>query len=520
LTSACYSCRTALAALTLLASSLLQAQSQTTPKPNARSGSAGGQKARNIVLDEPAIYKRWPGEEVPWIISDGELSAWKKLTTNQERDNFIAAFWQRRNPEPASVENKYQAEYYRRIAYANEIFGAAMPGWRSDRGRVYILYGPPNSIESHPEGGICLRQREKGRGRTETYPVEVWRYSYLQIGQDIKPNVQIEFADPCRCGEYHLIPNSSEGDKLLRPPDISLEAEMESVRSAPTVKFKDLEEVINTKTRNNSLPFDMQVAYLKATRDTGLVPVIIRGANRNLTFVNKDGMQRSEIHILGRFTALTGRVVATFEDPIHVDIPAELMDRFMDREWLYWKALPLRWGYYRLDIVVKDVNGDKMGTSAQAVIAPYSGDKLANSTLLLSDRSQQASSRDMASGAFVAGATKIHPRLPTGGKPATFKRDRDSSVNLWMQVYNLPVDEKTRRASARIEYQVADTSKNEAVQNITESTDQMGDVGNQLTLQKSLPLATLAPGRYEVTIKISDLISGQKLSSAVQFAVE
>lgn len=501
-------------------------------------------------------YKRWLNEDVRWIITDEEMSAFKKLATNAERDQFIEQFWLRRDPTPDTEENEYKEEHYRRIAYANEHFAAGVPGWRTDRGRMYIMYGKPDSIDAHPAGGPYLRPAEEGGGSTSTYPFEVWRYRYLDgIGQEI----EIEFVDTCGCGEYHMTMDRSEKDALKNVPNAGL-TDMEAMgmankadrfrgveqlgkgffnsdasqqtkqfdrletfaklNRAPEIKFKDLEAVVNTKIRYNLLPFDVRVDYVKITSDTVLMPITVQVPNRELTFINKDGVQRGVVNIFGRMTTLTGKVAQTFEDTLRLDVPAELLDKVVSNVALYWKALPIRPGHYRLDIVIKDVNGDKIGTFGQGVVVPeYSDDKLANSTLILADMLEQVPRNEVGTGNFVIGTSKVRPKVqPSNGKPASFKKDQ--KINLWMQVYNLALDEKTKKPSATIEYQVVNATTNQPVVDFTEKTEQMGNIGDQLTLQKSLPLNALAPGVYQVTIKVNDLLSKQTVSPTAKFAVE
>jgi GWxTD domain-containing protein len=505
---------------------------------------------------EDNYYKRWINEDVRWIITDEELSAWKKLATNAERDNFIEAFWQRRDPTPDTEENEYKEEHYRRIAYANEHFAAGVPGWRTDRGRIYIMYGKPDTIETHPMGGPYQRPASEGGGSTETYPFEVWRYRYIEgIGQEI----EIEFVDTCQCGEYHMSNDRSEKDALKYIPNAGLtdleamgmankadrfrnsEAlgmgpfnqdlqskqfdrleQFAKLNRAPEVKFKDLEAVVNTKIRYNLLPFDVRVDFVRVTSDTVLVPVTIQIPNSALTFVNKDGVQRATVNIFGRLTTLTGKIAYTFEEPLRLDVPPELLEKVVNNVAMYWQAIPMRPGHYRLDIVAKDVNGDKMGTLGQSVTVPdFNEDKLASSTLILADVMEPVPSREVGTGSFVIGTMKVRPRVaPSNGKPASFKRDQTQKVNFWMQVYNLAVDDKTKKPSATVEYQIVNTATNKQVVDMTENTDQMHNVSDQMTLEKSLPINKLDPGVYQVTIKVNDLVSKQTISPTAKFAVE
>ena len=517
------------------------------PKPDESKGS----KIEKL----GGVYKKWLDEDVRWIITGEELSAFKKLSNNAERDQFIENFWARRDPTPDTAENEYKEEHYRRIAYANEHFAAGMPGWRTDRGRIYIMYGPPDTIDSHPMGGPYQRSAEEGGGTTETYPFEVWRYRYLEgIGQEI----EIEFVDDCGCGAYEMTIDRSKKDALLRIPGAGLtqleEMGMSSkadrfgrgiealgagpfnqnqeskqfdrldtfakLNAPPPIKFKELDAIVTHKIRYNLLPFDVRVDFVKLTSDTVLVPVTLQIPLRGLTWSNKDGVQRATLNIFGKMTTVAGRTVQTFEDTVHQDVPAELLEKELTNVSLWWKALPMRPGLYRLDVVVKDVNGDKVGTYSRGWQVPDFGeDRLASSTLILADQVQPVPSREIGNGNFVIGQSKIRPRVQhSDGKPASFKKGE--KVNLWMQVYNLGLDQQTKKPSATVEYQVINTANNQPVVDFTESTAQMGNIGEQMTLAKSFPADKLQPGVYEVTVKVNDMVSKQTISPTVKFSIQ
>jgi GWxTD domain-containing protein len=502
------------------------------------------------------VYKKWLDEDVRWIITDEELSAFKKLANNSERDVFIEGFWQRRDPTPDTAENEYKEEHYRRIAYANEHYAAGMPGWRTDRGRIYIMYGPPTSTDSHPMGGPYQRSAEEGGGSTSTFPFEVWRYRYLEgIGQEI----EIEFVDDCGCGAYEMTLDRSKKDALLHVPNAGLttmeemgqankadrfRGGLESIGAgpfnrnneskqfdrmetfaklnrAPDIKFKDLQnELVTHKFRTNLLPFDVQVDFVKLTSDTVLVPITLQVPLKGLTFANKDGVQRAVVNVYGQLTKLSGQIVQTFEETLHRDIPAELLEKEINNVSLYWKALPMRPGLYRLDVVMKDVNGDKTGIFSRSYTVPDFGDeKLTSSTLILADQMEPVPAREVGTGNFVIGTNKVRPKVQSSdGKPASFKQKE--KINFWLQVYNLGVDQKTNKPSATVEYQVVNTATNKHVLDFTESTAQMGNVGEQVTLGKSLQLSQLDPGVYQVTIKVNDQISKQTISPTAKFSVQ
>ncbi len=503
-------------------------------------------------------YKKWLDEDVAYIITDEERAAFKQLSNDEERDNFIEAFWQRRDPTPDTEENEFKEEHYQRIAYANEHFAAGVPGWKTDRGRIYIVFGKADEVESHPSGGSYERPMEEGGGETSTFPFEQWRYRYIEgIGQE----VIIEFVDTCMCGEYHMTMDRSEKDALLMTPNAgltmweqmgmsnksqrfngnglerlglgpdstSLQAkqfdrleQFAKLQQAPKVKFTDLEEAVNSKVILNPMPFDVHVDFVKVTSDTALVPITIQMKNRDITFVNKDGVQRGTANIFARLTTLTGKIVQTFEDTVQVDVPPELLPRTAENSEVYYKAVPLRPGRYKLNVAVKDVNGDRKGVWSRSIIVPeYSDDRLSNSSLIVADQMEPVPTKAIGTGNFVIGTMKVRPRVaPADGKPAVFKRDRDAKLNFWMQVYNLGMDEKTHKPSATIEYDVTNVATNKSIVQQVESTDTMGNVGDQLTLQKSIASANLQPGIYRIQIKINDKISKQTVDPSAVFAVE
>ncbi|HEX8992242.1 MAG TPA: GWxTD domain-containing protein [Anaerolineales bacterium] len=512
------------------------------------------ERAKALKKELSHTYKKWLDEDVQYIISDQEKAAFLQLSNDEERDNFIEQFWQRRNPDPDSQENVYKEEHYRRIAYANEHFAAGIPGWRTDRGRMYIMHGPPDQIDAHPSGGTYERPTEEGGGTTSTYPFEDWRYRNIDgIGQE----VIIEFVDSCMCGNYHMTMDRGEKDALLHTPGAGLTQyeqmgmsskaarlggmetlgagpysamnqtkqfdrleQYAKLNAPPPVKFKDLEEVVTHKISMNLMPFDVHMDFVKLTSDTVLVPVTLQMKNRNLTFNNKDGVQRGVVNIFGRVTSIGGRVVQTFEDTVQVDVPAELLEKSLDHASIYWKALPLRSGRYRVDLVVKDVNGDRVGTWSKGIQVPeYEEEKLATSSLILADDMEKVAAKNVGAGQFVIGTTKVRPKVESAdGKPASFKRNQ--KIGFWMQVYNLGVDKKTNRPEASVEYDVINAASQKQVLSAVESTNTMGNVGDQLTLEKMMSLASLEPGIYQVTIKVDDKLSKQTIAPTARFRVE
>jgi GWxTD domain-containing protein len=503
-------------------------------------------------------YKTWVEQDVKWIITDEELSAFKNLSNDEERDQFIENFWLRRNPNPDSPDNEYREEHYARIAYANEHFAAGKSGWRTDRGHIYIAFGKADSVDSHPSGGNYERPIEEGGGNTSTFPFEIWHYRYLE---GIGDNIDIEFVDTCMCGDYHMTIDRSEKDALKHVPGAGLTMDESMGRSkkadrfntggleqlgggmssaqnqskqfdrldtfaklqaAPPIKFKDLESyMVNTKILSGPpFLFDVRTDYVKVTNDTVLVPVTVQIHNSDITYNTKDGVSVGTVNILGRVSSLTGRPLQTFEDTVSVQVPSELLTRERTKQSVYWKSFPLRPGLYKVDIVIKDVNNqDHIGHWQRSVNVPkYDDDQLGHSSLILADTMYRVPTKDIGAGNFVIGNTHITPRVSANATiPVVFHRSQN--LNFWMQLYNLGIGEN-KQNGATIQYQITDLATNKAILDTSETSTKINPNADQVTLEKSLPLASLPPGKYRVSINVNDKVKGQQFSESAPFTVD
>jgi GWxTD domain-containing protein len=497
-------------------------------------------------LDTP--YKQWLNEDAVYIISPEERQAFLQLDTNEEREQFIEQFWLRRSSNPDLPDNDFKEEHYRRIAYANEHFASGIPGWKTDRGRMYIMWGPADEVESHPSGGTYERPMEEGGGSTTTYPFETWRYRYMEgIGE----NVIWEFVDPSGSGEFHLTMDPSEKDALLHVPGAGLSL-LESMGMAsktdrftrsdgtnlpttlggtpssmdefnrleqyskafrpPAVKYKDLEAIVTARIVRDQVHFTYRTDYLKVTNDTVLVPVTVQIPNNQLSFDNKDGVHSATMNIFGRVSTLTGRVVQTFEDPVSRDFPESLFQRSLKLQSIYQKAVPLRPGLYRLDIVIKDVKSGNVGVINTRLQVPrYDDETLEASSLILADQLEHVPAKQIGTGQFVLGSSKVRPKLD-GEFPSNEK------LGIYMQVYNLKPDDKTHKSNATFQYTVK--KGNEQVMQFKETSEEMKQTGEQVTIERLLPLATLAPGKYSLEVVATDTLSNKTVSKTADFTVK
>ena len=519
--------------------SLPLSEAQQPPPPTAApSDSAGGQK--RVRLKRPRIdpiapfYDSWLREDAIWIISDEERSAFKQLSNDEERDNFIEAFWMRRNPVPNAEENECKEGHYGRIEYANERFGAGIPGWKTDRGRIYILFGPPGKIETYP--GRKKPDASPDAPASPEYPREVWRYHHREsAGED----VALEFVDVCGCGDFRLTLDrvgqasgeylSEQLGRWCAPAPVPV-----GLVSAPPVRFPELALALapGTIILLNPLPFDVRTDFVRVTGITTAVPITLQLKNQDLKFANEQGVDRAAVKIFGRIRTLTDHVVETFEETLNVDVPHELLPRALGNSSVYTHQSVLPHGSYRLTIAVEDVNGARVGIWGRTLVVPQFSDGLAASSMILAKTMSPQIAPPCPSRvgglyevmgnpscAFAIGGTRLVPIVPPAdGKPVAFHQGQ--RINVWMQVYNLQVDEKKHAPSASIEYSVVDTATNTTVSHHTGTTDDMLPLADQITLRDTISAADLKPGSYQFQIKVHDNDSGQAITESAAFSVE
>ena len=506
------------------------------------------QKMKKTLKELDNSFKTWLNEDVIYIISPEERTAFLQMATNEEREQFIEQFWLRRSSNPDMPDNDFKEEHYRRIAYANEHYASGIPGWKTDRGRIYIIWGAPDEIESHPTGGTYDRPMEEGGGSTTTYPWERWRYRYLE---GIQENVELEFVDPSGSGEYHLTMDPSEKDALLNVPGAGLSL-MESmglasktdrftrsdgthlptslggtpaslneftrlelyakVQRPPEVKYKDLEALVTSRMVRDQLKFNYRTDFLKVTNDTVLVPVTVQVPNNQLQFKNKDGVYSAQLNIFGRVSTLTNRVVQTFEDSVTRDYPESLYKQSMKLSSVYQKSLPLRPGLYRLDLVIKDVDSGNVGAVNTRLAVPrYEDEKLEASSLILADQIEHVPAKQIGTGQFVLGSSKVRPRLDADFTTA-------DKLGIYLQIYNLKGDERTHKSNANFVYTVK--KGDQQVMQFKETSADMKQTGDQVTIERLLPLATLTPGKYTLEVNATDLLSNVTISRSAEFSVK
>jgi GWxTD domain-containing protein len=524
------------------------AQRETVAKPLTEKQKRKQEEKLRKELEGP--YRRWLQEDVGYIITDEERQSFKRMATDDEKQSFIESFWLRRDPTPDSAENEFKEEHYRRIAYANERFASGIPGWKTDRGRIYITFGPPAEIESHPSGGTYERPIEEGGGTTSTYPFEKWRYRWIEgIGND----VNIEFVDPTMTGEYRMTMDPSEKDALLMVPNAGLTLmeqmgmsskadrfsrtdgtrlgtgnsplpsrmnqferlqQFAMLQKPPQIKFKDLEAAVTSTIKYNLLPMRARADFMRITGSSIMTNVTLQFDRSELQFQDKEGISKATVNIFARITSITRRPVQIFEDTVAIEVPTVQLGEAVKGVSIYQKSVPLPPGTYRLNVVAKDIVSGNMNNYEMALNVPhYDEEKLASSTIVVADLIEKVPTKNIGAGQFVIGTSKVRPRLSE-----TFKQNERMGV--YVQLYNFEPDEKTQKPNATIDYEVVKTADNKVVMQDTEEVSKMENASaNQVVVEKILPLGSLEPGNYTLRMKVTDRNRNQTLTPSASFTV-
>jgi hypothetical protein len=286
------------------------------------------------------------------------------------------------------------------------------------------------------------------------------------------------------------------------------------LQKPPAIKYKDLEASISTRITFNILPMKSHIDFIRITNASILTNITLQFENKDLQFTAKEGVQKAEIHILGRITTMTRRPINTFEHPITVDAPTAMLKDFAARSSIFQESVPLAPGLYRLNIVAKDTISGNMNNYEVALNVPHFDDeKLASSSLILADQIEKVPTKSIGTGQFVIGGSKVRPRLSDSFK-------QDEKLGLYLQLYNFTPDEKTKKPNGQVSYEIVRKGTNEKILEFTEDVNSLPNASaNQVTIEKILPLKTIAPGQYELKMKVKDNVSNQTLSPSTSFTV-
>jgi 5-hydroxyisourate hydrolase-like protein (transthyretin family) len=288
---------------------------------------------------------------------------------------------------------------------------------------------------------------------------------------------------------------------------------MADIFKPPAIKYKDLEAVITTRLSFNVLPFNYRTDFVRVTEETVLTPVTISLNNKDLAFQEQDGVHTATGNVLIKITGINGRVAGVAEDSVSVQIPDSLFKASLDGVRVYQKIMSLRPGLYKMDVVIKDINSGNVGVVNTRLQVPRIPDEqLQLSSLILADLVEALPPSQVGSGPFILAGNKVRPSVNT-----QFVRSRDKELKMWFQIYNLKIDEATKKPSATVE--MVFTKNNQEVKKIVEQATELANAASQMTIVKSLSLSDFEPGQYSVQVKVTDNLTKDVTASKDNFTV-
>jgi GWxTD domain-containing protein len=528
-----------------LAAALAVAAGSAVPALAATGADDKPQKKQKKELDD--VFKRWLKEDVAYIISPEERKAFEKLQTDEEREQFIEAFWRRRDPDPDTPDNPTREEHYRRIAYANQHFASGVPGWKTDRGRVYIAWGKPDSVESNPTGTQYNRPYWQGGGSTTTYAFETWWYRHLDgVGE----GVEIEFVDPSGTGEYRIARSPDEKDALLyvgnagpteweslglagrnqrpaystgyypnAPSNQTQFARLETIAAldrgpGANMRFPSMTVAFDDpKIESNPLPFALRTDFYRISERDVATAITLQLDNKDLAFENKGGIYAATVNVEAIVTQLSGQRSGRFQEVIAT--PSYGEENFavgQQQKSAFQKMLSLTPGHYKIDVIARDVTSGKTGIIRQSFVVPkYEESKLSTSSVVLASKLEANDNRGT-SPQFVVGKFKVIPNASNVFKP-------DQPVNVFLQIYDAQMDQTTLKPAVDLEYVILKDGK-EVTRFAGDTSGPLTDLsGQQMAIGRVIPVDTLAPGNYTLQVRVTDRVAQKTLTPEVDFTI-
>jgi GWxTD domain-containing protein len=366
----------------------------------------------------PEVYDKWLNEEVVYIITPKEKEVFLQLQTNRERDIFIEAFWNQRDKLFNKPEGESKKEHFRRVDYANRFFGRGIPkpGWRTDRGRTYIILGEPNDIQ-------------KFEGKTQTYPAEVWFYQgKTDLG--LPPGFNLVFYQENFIGEYELYSPAKDGPQALLTnyygdpmdyleafrqlrefepdlagvslslipgegnvyagrPSLSSDLLVQRVETVPerqikdryAQKFLEYKDIVEVEYSTNYIEC---LSSIKVIRDpSGIYFVHYAVEPERLSVDSYENKYFTTMKVNGTVSNLENKIIYQFGKDFPINFDEERLKSIRRQPLSLRDMFPLIPGNYKLSILVKNEASKEFTSLERTLLIPGEEDGLQMSSLIL-----------------------------------------------------------------------------------------------------------------------------------------
>ncbi len=453
--------------------------------------------------------RQWLEEVVPYIITSREKDVFLSLPTELDRGQFIETFWKKRDPNPQTPENEFKIEYYRRIALANKFFGAGgIPGWKTDRGRLLVLLGPPGEILRDLTPSASVLTLSQG-------PKETWQYWGLP-NPNLPYNLEFTFVDKFGTGNYVLQQalNMDQGRKeAFDPSDVTFQFNyLETISEAMKNPFENLERlkgVITTQVTYNLIPFHYGIFSFKGMDKRALIPLIVSIPYASLPSKRSEFDYFFSINLTINVSDSLGQVVFEASKDLNFKKTATELEKLLDSSFRFQTQFSLDPGDYRIHLLVLDNYSGKVGTAHQPFSVPdlsADGPAMSDIVLFQDDARTERPAEDERDGLGAAVLRASTERIFRSGDELSF----------FFEVYNLSLDKASGLNNLGAEYAFIQAGK--VVFRIPDLPIEPS-AQKDCRIRTSFRLKNLEPGSYSLEVKINDGHSGKKLTKAVEFTV-
>ena len=494
--------------------------------------------AKNRAVDLPEIYKKWLEEDVVYIITPLEKEVFLKLKINRERDAFIEAFWRQRDPSPGSQENEFKTEHYRRIKYANRYFGrnAPKPGWRTDRGRVYIILGEP-------------QDRVTYAGNQSVYPSEIWWYQ-PDSKSGLPPGFNLVFFQEKGSGDFRLYSPLKDGpQKLLAAYDGDpmdyLAAYKELAESEPSLAQVSLSLIPNEERVDIGRPSLVSDMLIQKIEETPQRLLKDRYAQKFLeykdiveleystSYIDSDSLihiakDRGGMHFVhymielprlsvrsyennyyfslklnGTVSNQNGKIIYQYEKPISYQFSADRFKEFDLKPFNLHDMFPLIPGDHKLSVLVRNETSKEFTSLEADLTIPADDDMIRMSSLLLGYEASLEELSDKRLKPFHLGSYLI------SCQPNQTFLNKDNLV-VAFQIHGLNPE-----VADKISLKFTIFKDDEEIRTLTKNIREYPDIPNFL---QEFPLYEFPPGYYVVQVFLMEN-NREIISQKKEFAI-
>jgi GWxTD domain-containing protein len=496
----------------------------------------GGQQIPQEIGGKPLakLLEEWPERYVKWILTSSERNAYRALATDEERLEFIELFWARRDPNPETPENEYRREYLERYAFVANRLSAGRPGWSTDRGRLYLILGPPHSMQQNPMGRYGLER-----------PSEIWTYNNLDI-PGFPPSFDFEFVDFNGTGNFELVQDidtsaavwnqfgtvnnaldaiaqrrqvigeidPATGMDRFRDVDgtrqvmreFDLQQRVDDVMKTPERTLPSLTTEVEARAAFGNIGVTAAAGAVWVEGERARIPIQLAVPYRELTSREEGERILYDIDYVIVASLEDGSEIDRVEDELTLAFEPEQVTALAEVRLSIEEVLETPPGSYRVVAYVRDRNRNRIGNVELPLeVRPRAEAGLSLSSLFLAAEILPGNAAE--SRPFQFGSVRV---IPAAERVFT----RDDTLKLYLEAYGASKGEDGRKR-LRVDFFVMRDGRlalGVPASFLRPDVDPVGVTGQ-------IPLRKCDPGEYTIRVRVTDELAGTRAESEATFIV-